>query len=117
MPRIGESQIKKEITYPELSKQELHALDAELDKYAIEKELSGKMIRYVPKEGIERWFFDRGATTETFSIKNIPLFKECQNRLEQHSRWLGRKEYAIKMQDKNYEEQVSKIGTLSNNDF
>src|SRR3990167_3730563 len=112
MARIGEQQIRKVITFPELSKQQLHELDRELEPYMIEKERGGKIEHYVTTEGYEKFYFDKGAVTKDFSVKDIMRFREVQNQLEQYHHWLGRKEYAIKMQGQDYEKQLGEIGKL-----
>ena len=116
MPKIQEKQKQIVEQFQQLTKQELHALDNELEKYSVTKplELHGKSkdVTYLDNKGMIRWFYDNGATNEKFFIKDIPKFRYLQNKLEQYSTWIRKKEFAIRMNDENYRQIVEEqLGT------
>lgn len=106
---------RKELNLPIYNGKDFHILEDELEKYTIERNLTiageTRMVKYVPKDGLTQWYADNGATTEDFSIKDIPKFKLLQDKLNQYYDWLRRKEYAIKMQAEQFDEMVGVVNT------
>ena len=114
MSRIQET--KKQIYVPEIpvyTTRDFQELNSELEKYKINKKFKinqkDREVRYVPVEGLKKWYFDKGATTKDFAVINIPLFRELQEKLSQLNMWEKKKEYAIKMQLKDYEKMEAPI--------
>lgn len=102
MPRIELQQKEKNIVeYPVYSAKDFFALQAELSEYEIEKELPKigggfEKVKFIPVSGIQKWLIKEGALSdrEEWTIKDIPLYRELQNKLEQYTYWCRRREYA-----------------------
>lgn len=116
MPKIHKSyqdQKREELNMPVYTTEDFKQLETELDKYCIDKELTisgeSRMVRYVPKEGMVKWFNDNGATNEEFAIRDISKFKLLQDKLDQYYNWIRRKEFASRMQYQNYESIVGSV--------
>jgi hypothetical protein len=104
---MGRIQKKEEekitIEYPVYTARDFFIMKDELEKYAIDKELKKKdgtfgMVHFVPVVGVQKWYIEKGALAdrEDWAVKNIPLFKELQDKMEQYDRWCRRVEYAQK---------------------
>lgn len=102
MPRIGKPEYKKEAPdYPVYTAKDFFALEAELEKFAVDKELpkadkSLEMVHFVPVEGVQKWLIEKGALSnrKEWTIKDISLYKELQDKLNQYDSWCRRREYA-----------------------
>ena len=102
MPRIELTKRKENaVEYPTYSAKDFFALQTELEEYAIDKELpkldrTMEMVHFVPVSGIQKWLIKQGALAnrEDWTVKDIPLYKELQNKLEQYTNWCRRREYA-----------------------
>lgn len=116
MPKIKsfKDQKREELNMPIWTPKELKEFDAELDPYMIEKELTlrgeTRMVRYIPKEGWEKFYFDKGICSKDFAIKDILKFRLMQDKIEQYHDWIRRKDFAIKMNEQNYESMVEEMG-------
>ena len=95
------------------------AIEAELEKFAIDKEQTIKgvkqMVHFVPVEGIQKWYIMQGglADREEWAVRDISLFKELQNKMEQYDKWQRRRSYAQRM---NQQEVVELANTLQVNE-
>lgn len=107
MGRIDKPEYKKkESIYPVYIAKDFFALERELEKFAIDKELpilkskEKEMVHFVPVTGVQQWYISKGALSDrdNWTIKDIPLFKELQDQLQQYYSWCRRREYAIKHQ-------------------
>lgn len=104
MGKIQKKQEERiEKVYPTYSARDFFEIKAELEKYAIDKELVGrdgikKMYHFVPVEGVQKWYIEKGALSDRseWTIKDIPLYKELQEKMEQYDKWCRRVEYAQK---------------------
>jgi len=115
MTKIQSDYEKKRIErkLPIYTKKDFLQLEDELEQYMIEKDFTfngeTRSVRYVPLEGMTKWFASKGATNEKYEVRNIALFKECQDLMEQYNNWIKRKEFAIRMQDLHYEEMAGQV--------
>jgi hypothetical protein len=119
MPRIGKPEYKKEAPdYPVYTAKDFFALEAELEKFAVDKELlkyritnEKEIVHFVPSEGVQKWYISKGALAnqEEWCIKDIPLYKELSNKLEQYYSWGRRREYAIKHQLEDYGDLTQQV--------
>ena len=98
-----DKEVKEVIEYPIYTARDFFIIKEELEKYAIDKEFterdgSKKIYHFVPVEGLEKWYIEKGALSSLggWTIKDIPLFKELQNKIEQYDKWSRRREYAQK---------------------
>lgn len=109
MGRIDKPEYKKkESIYPVYIAKDFFALERELEKFAIDKELpisfnskEREMVHFVPVTGVQQWYIQQGALSDrdNWTIKDIELFKELQDKLQQYYSWCRRREYAIKHQE------------------
>lgn len=113
MGRIDKPEYKKkESIYPVYQAKDFFQMEAELEKFAIDKELpkmgtktgEKEIVHFVPVQGVQQWYISKGALSdrENWCIKNIDLFKELQDKLYQYYSWCRRREYAIKHQTEGY---------------
>lgn len=99
----------------EYSSKDFFDLERELEKYAIDKEQKIKgvmtMVHYVPVKGIQQWYIDNGALSniDQWTVCNIFLFKELQEKMDQFNNWCRRREFAIKQELDGYEELSKSI--------
>jgi hypothetical protein len=89
------------VTYPTYTAKDFFEIKAELEKYAIDKEFeekdgSKKMVHFVPASGLRDWYILKGglAPREEWTVRDIPLFKELQDKISQYENWCRRREYA-----------------------
>lgn len=102
MPRIEIQTRKKNIVkYPTYSAKDFFVLQKELSEYEVEKDLpllkgGFEKVKFVPVEGIQKWLIKQGALSnrEEWIIKDISLYRELQDKLEQYASWCRRREYA-----------------------
>jgi hypothetical protein len=116
MPKINkkEERIEKP-NKPIYTAKDFFAMEAELEKFAIDKAqmIKGelKMAHYVPVEGIQRWYINNGGLSdhEEWIVLNILKFRELQEKMEQYNNWIRRKEFAVKMKNIEYQQEVEKL--------
>lgn len=114
MPRPQKTEYKKpEEIKVEYTSKDFFDLDRELEKYKETKSLPIKKgsieredVIFVTTKGIQRWYIDHGALSdkEEWTICNIPLYKELQDKLEQYDNWQKRRTYAKKKELEGLEE-------------
>jgi len=119
MSRIDRPEYKKKETiYPVYTAKDFFQLERELEKYAIDKELpmvgnmkQKEMVHFVPVTGVQDWYIAQGALSanKNWCIKDIPLFKELQDKLNQYYSWCRKREYAIKHQTEEYSELAQQM--------
>jgi hypothetical protein len=117
MPRIQNKteERRESLNIKIYSNKELYDLGEELKKYIINKEFLIKgekvSITFVPVSGVDQWYKDKGAASNTidFRISNIFLYKELREKLEQYYAWERKKEYAIKMSINDYSDLAEEI--------
>lgn len=116
MSKIQKQQEEKvEISYPTYTAKDFFIIKDELEKYALDKEFkekdgSKKMYHFVPVEGLQKWYIEKGALAdrEDWAVKNIPLYKELQDKMDQYENWNRRREYAEK-HSPDYKEVVNNM--------
>jgi hypothetical protein len=117
MPRIQDREKEKQTSiFPVYTAKEFFPLEAELESYKIDIPTypGNNGVAYMGNEGLWKYYFDNGALSKRrymngWTVSDIDKFKEVQNKLDQFNNWLRRKEYAIKMQGKDYDTLVDQI--------
>jgi hypothetical protein len=106
MGKIYEREKEKYVTnYPVYTARDFFRIKEELNKFAIDKEFiikgEKKMIHFVSASGLQKWYIEKGALSdkEEWTVKNIPLFRELQDKIDQYNNWERRRDYAIKNSD------------------
>lgn len=120
MPRIEIQTRKKNIVkYPTYSAKDFFVLQKELSEYEVEKDLpllegGSEKVKFVPVEGIQKWLIKQGAllNREEWIIKDIPLYRELQDKLEQYASWCRRREYAQKHSLEDYNKMATETMTI-----
>ena len=117
MGRIDKPEYKKETPrYPVYVAKDFFALESELAKFAIDKELpivgninKKEMVHFVPVQGVQQWYIEKGALHSRIDWcnKDIPLYLELQNKLEQYYSWCRRREYAQKHSLEDYSKMAT----------
>ena len=116
MPRINKAEERREkLNIPTYTAKDFFAMEAELEKFAIDKAqmIKGEltMVHYVPVEGIQRWYINNSGLSdhEEWTVLNILKFRELQEKMEQYNNWIRRKEFAVKMKNIEYQQEVEKL--------
>jgi len=126
MGRIDKPEYKKkESIYPVYTAKDFFALEAELEKFAVDKELpffdsdKREIKHFVSTEGIQQWLIEKGALSnkKEWCVKNILLFKELEDKLQQYSFWCRKREYAIKHQNEDYDHLADQIEIVDDTPF
>lgn len=114
MGKIYEREKEKYVPdYPVYTARDFFIIKEELNKFAIDKEFNikgeKKIIRFVPTEGLQKWFIEKGALSDTkeWTVKNVPLFKELRDKIDQYDNWERRRDYAIKNNDDGRYQEVA----------
>lgn len=114
MGKIYEREKEKYVSdYPVYTARDFFIIKEELNKFAIDKEFNikgeKKIIRFVPAEGLQKWFIEKGGLSDTkeWKVKNVPLFKELRDKIDQYDNWERRRDYAIKNSDDGRYQEVA----------
>jgi predicted secreted acid phosphatase len=97
--------------YPTYIAKDFFQMEAELEKFAIDKEMKKKngtmeMVHFVPTKGVQQWYIDNGALSnrEDWTVRDIPKFQELQEKMDQYNTWQRRREFAQKKELEGLEE-------------